>query len=1189
MIRTASRLFRSFFSPQFRHPRNRRPHHLLVELLEDRTVPSTWVGGGFAGDCHGTTDFNVARAWSNPANWFGGVPGAGDPAVFTHNVSYTTCDGHVQTGPAAGPGLDGSYTIGALQMDSTFGLGLGSSDGRNTLTFGGMSQIASGNLGGLQLVNNGTLTLSGCTLGIGLTNNGTVLQTGTVGVNSSTINNAAGAVWDLQNDANISFVGLVLNFSSVNNSGTFRKSTGTGTSSIAGAGLVTFSNTGGTLDVRSGTLYFQTERSTGGTLQVSPGALIDLDSLSPGGITNGTYSGTYTVSGGGNVQVASGHDCRVGGPSGATFNFNAGSFQWTGGTIEAGAGLTVNGTLDLTGSVNLNGPLTNGGTIVQTGHLNFTGGSLNNPAGHLYDLQTDDTYSGTINSGQSTLNNAGTFRKSAGTGTADLSVVGFNNNGGILDVESGTLKLGGGSETGSTFLVATGAVLNPSGAEVLFAGSCTGSGGGLVQVSAGPLDVAAGGATFNFPAGMFLVAGSAVHGPGVLTNMGFITLTSLDAQHTLVPINTTLTNLGTIDQMATIPLDGGTVNNQAGGLWDVQEDVGFSIGLNSSGGPFNNAGTFRKSGGTGTAAVNSTDFNNAGTVEVRSGTLLLHDGVDQVSGGTLSGGTWSVFAGSTLTIRVTNITINAATVNLSGAGASFTSLAGLASNTGILNLLGGAIFTTAGDLNNSGTLTLGPGSTLAVTGNFSQDTGGTLQVQLGGAPAGGQFGRLTATGSATLDATLNVSLAGGYTPAVGDSFPVLTFAQHSGDFAARNGLKLGGNLVLQPVYEPASQPTSLNLVAGPIVTVSGIVLSPVEGQSFSGPVATVTDADPTAAPANFTATIAWGDGTTTDGSIAQPGGPGTPFQVTGSHPYAEEGNATVTVTVHDKTDNLDVPANTQAQVADAPLTATGQALSATAGTAVNTSVATFTDAGGTESAGNYTGTIGWGDGSVPSVGVVSLAGTTLQVAGSHTYATGGTFTIQVTMKDEGGQSTTVTATAQVTTPTPPPSSPTFTSATGTNSDHATLRVSTAFSLPLAASGWPAPTVSESPTDVLPNGVSFNPATGVLSGTPAPGSGGTYTLHFTAHNGAGADATQTIVLTVQPVVTARLVKIRHQKGLMVAIFEDGRQVRAFRSPFQPPAFKNVQVSVRASNSDGVPDQVVLTATKRRKTVTVSFPG
>jgi hypothetical protein len=49
--------------------------------------------------------------------------------------------------------------------------------------------------------------------------------------------------------------------------------------------------------------------------------------------------------------------------------------------------------------------------------------------------------------------------------------------------------------------------------------------------------------------------------------------------------------------------------------------------------------------------------------------------------------------------------------------------------------------------------------------------------------------------------------------------------------------------------------------------------------------------------------------------------------------------------------------------------------------------------------------------------------------------------------------------------------------------------------------------------VRPGGVTFDAATGLLSRTPTAGSGGTYTLHFSAANGIGSAAGQTFTLTV----------------------------------------------------------------------------
>ena len=73
-----------------------------------------------------------------------------------------------------------------------------------------------------------------------------------------------------------------------------------------------------------------------------------------------------------------------------------------------------------------------------------------------------------------------------------------------------------------------------------------------------------------------------------------------------------------------------------------------------------------------------------------------------------------------------------------------------------------------------------------------------------------------------------------------------------------------------------------------------------------------------------------------------------------------------------------------------------------------------------------------------------------------------------------------------------------------------LNTTNAFTV--TAQGYPAPTLSTS--GALPAGVTFDAASGRLSGSPT-GSGGAYTLTFTAHNGVGADARQTFTLTTVP--------------------------------------------------------------------------
>jgi RHS repeat-associated protein/uncharacterized repeat protein (TIGR01451 family) len=77
------------------------------------------------------------------------------------------------------------------------------------------------------------------------------------------------------------------------------------------------------------------------------------------------------------------------------------------------------------------------------------------------------------------------------------------------------------------------------------------------------------------------------------------------------------------------------------------------------------------------------------------------------------------------------------------------------------------------------------------------------------------------------------------------------------------------------------------------------------------------------------------------------------------------------------------------------------------------------------------------------------------------------------------------------------------------------------------------------------------------------------------------------------ITAQLVTVKHgkKKRLVVRVFfaDTGAKDKEFTSPYQAPAFKGIQLSLRDTNGDGVPDTVVLTARKGKKTVTSLIPG
>jgi hypothetical protein len=198
------------------------------------------------------------------------------------------------------------------------------------------------------------------------------------------------------------------------------------------------------------------------------------------------------------------------------------------------------------------------------------------------------------------------------------------------------------------------------------------------------------------------------------------------------------------------------------------------------------------------------------------------------------------------------------------------------------------------------------------------------------------------------------------------------------------------------IHEPAN-------VVAPTAVVSAIHFNAVEGANYTGPVATFLDADPNQTALNFTATIAWGDGTTSTGTVASNGSGG--FTVTGSHTYAEEGSYTTSVTVA-ATGGLSSSSNGIGDVADAAITASGFDLICKGQNFSNT-VAAFTDADLLGTTSDFSAAIFWGDGK-SSNGTIVQAGSGWKVVGSHSYAKRGKYTATITIRDVGGSTASAT-------------------------------------------------------------------------------------------------------------------------------------------------------------------------------------
>ena len=99
------------------------------------------------------------------------------------------------------------------------------------------------------------------------------------------------------------------------------------------------------------------------------------------------------------------------------------------------------------------------------------------------------------------------------------------------------------------------------------------------------------------------------------------------------------------------------------------------------------------------------------------------------------------------------------------------------------------------------------------------------------------------------------------------------------------------------------------------LTAAGVAVSAVPGQAFTATVAHLTDANPDGVASDDTASINWGDGTTSAATIAPAAGGG--FDVTGSHTYATVGQDLISVDVT-SSGGSHASANTTATVAATP-------------------------------------------------------------------------------------------------------------------------------------------------------------------------------------------------------------------------------------------------------------------------------
>jgi hypothetical protein len=424
-----------------------------------------------------------------------------------------------------------------------------------------------------------------------------------------------------------------------------------------------------------------------------------------------------------------------------------------------------------------------------------------------------------------------------------------------------------------------------------------------------------------------------------------------------------------IENQGTFTTMGNSVVTFAGGSKIDNDGTWNEMGNNtfraSGPGMFNNNmnASFHKLGSNGTSDI-GVPFNNTGTVKVDAGTLALGGGGN--SHGTGGGGQFVVAAKSFVIYTFGNYKLDPGTT-IVGAGTAVVAGATVTVNSSV----SATNFQIAsGKLDGSGNLN--------IASNFTA-TGGSL--------AG--TGMINVSPQAVANVSGTVKLTGG-----------------------RRVVPVSADLT---IATPATTVTIATATAG-----GG--LDPQQFPSVALPwrIATFSDGDQPGQPGSYTATIDWGDGSTSAGTVIV----NTDTTVTGTfavisapHTYAREGTYSLHVQISDPDGESAATDKAQVVVNDARLTIFGRGGSVVLGQSFGGSVASFSDPGGNGHVDDYTATIDWGDGTDPTTGSVRIGPNgTYEVFGTHIYATSlaGTpsFDVTVTVHDAGGQTAHVTTNDQ---------------------------------------------------------------------------------------------------------------------------------------------------------------------------------
>ena len=400
------------------------------------------------------------------------------------------------------------------------------------------------------------------------------------------------------------------------------------------------------------------------------------------------------------------------------------------------------------------------------------------------------------------LGGAGNYSNAAGW---SLGVV--PNNGNLVGGQAATftVEIAGGLHNNSAVTLDMNATVDDLAIDAT--NSLTIAGGSTLTVAANTGPGSTAGAITNAGTIVMNAAGSnadlVVGGGGTLTLSGGGTIMMSNSLQnrihggsgsTLSNVDNTIVGAGQIFSLSQLNNQGTIIGNQTTGL-QIQSGVATT----------DNTGTLEATGG-GALVLDGTALTSEGTVQVDAGSAIGVRNYTEQSGlttvaadGTFSTpGTYNQAGGTD--DQLGGQSRPPASLRPPGSPSS-TAASPRLRRTSAVRLPGNG--TIVGDVSNSGTVTPGdsPGQ-LSIMGNYAQNSGGQLNIELGGTtPGPSGFDVLNLSGTATLDpgSILNVNLVNGFAPASNDTFLFMNYGSLTGTFTTLNGLQQG-NLTFTVQY-----------------------------------------------------------------------------------------------------------------------------------------------------------------------------------------------------------------------------------------------------------------------------------------------------------------------------------------------------------------------------------------------------